>query len=163
MLTHTPGRPPEVQASKEIAMIKTLLILGTATGLVFASAASAGNCTTAIEDLQKQMSSSDAGMGPTGTGTAGAAAGTVAETGNLQPPTDAMNEATAGKATSSSDVLNQNQGAPTSAEASGTGQLKSNAAQADEAIQRARELDQAGDETACMTEVGNAKAQLGVQ
>ncbi|NJM90918.1 MAG: hypothetical protein HC863_01135 [Myxococcales bacterium] len=79
-------------------MIKTLLVAGTALGLVLAAgAASAGPCSTEIDTLQKQLSSTDAGMGPTGTGE-------VAETGNLHPPTDTMNQATEGKATSPADV-----------------------------------------------------------
>jgi hypothetical protein len=138
-------------------MIKTLLVLGTVAGLVLAAgAASAGQCTTEIDTLQKQLSSSDAGMGPTGT---------IAETGALRPPTDAMNEAAQGKATSPEDVLNQNQGAPTEADAAAAGQLgtAAGAAEASEALERARALDQAGDEAACMTEIGNAKTQLGVQ
>src|ERR1043165_4626193 len=97
-------------------MMKTLFVLGTAAGLVIAAAAaSAGTCTTEIENLQKQLSSSDAGMGPTGTATTGM--GTITETGNLHPPTDTMNQATDNKAASSNDVLNQNQGAPTNSDA----------------------------------------------
>ena len=92
-------------------MIKTLLVAGAAFGLVLgAGAASAGPCSTEIDTLQKQLSNSDAGMGPTGTGQ-------VAETGNLHPPTDTMNQATEGKAASPGDVTAQNQGQPTDAEA----------------------------------------------
>lgn len=146
-------------------MIKTLLVFGTTAGLALAAAAaSAGPCTTEIETLQKQLSSSDAGMGPTGTG-APAATGTTAETGKLHPPTEAMNQATDGKATSSDDVLSQNQGAPTDAEASAAGEFGTAAgsAEAIESLERARQLDQTGDEAACMNEVGKAKSQLGVQ
>ena len=83
-------------------MIKTLLVAGTAFGLVVAAgAASAGPCSTEIDTLQKQLSSTDAGMGPTGTGE-------VAETSNLHPPTDTMNQATEGKAASPGDVAAQN-------------------------------------------------------
>ena len=98
-------------------MIKTLLVAGTAAGLVLAAgAASAGPCSTEIDTLQKQLSSTDAGMGPTGTGE-------VAETGTLHPPTDAMNEATEGKATSPGDVAAQNQGEPTDTEAAQAGEF----------------------------------------
>jgi hypothetical protein len=138
-------------------MIKTLLVLGTAAGLVLAAgAASAGPCTTEIDTLQKQLSSSDAGMGPTGT---------IAETGALHPPTEAMNQAAEGKATSPEDVLNQNQGAPTDADAGAAGQLgtAAGATEASETLERARTLDQAGDEAACMTEIGKAKTQLGIE
>jgi hypothetical protein len=143
-------------------MIRTLLVFGTAAGLVLAAAAaSAGTCTTEIEALQKKLSSSDAGMGPTGNGVGG----TIAETGKLQPPTGAMNEATQGKAASPNDVLSQNQGAPTDSEAATAGHFGTAAgiAQASEALQRAHQLDQAGDETACMNEVDTAKTQLGLQ
>lgn len=138
-------------------MIRTLLVIGTAAGLLLAAAAaSAGTCSTEIEGLQKQLSGTDAGMGPTGT---------IAETGKLQPPTQAMNQAAEGKATSQQDVLSQNQGAPTDADAAASGQFgtAAGAADASEALQRATELDQAGDEAACMTEIGKAKARLGLQ
>src|SRR5262245_36795990 len=125
-------------------MIKTLLVAGTTFGLVFAAgAASAGQCSTEIDTLQKQLSSTDAGMGPTGTGQ-------VAETGSkLHPPTDAMNQATEGKATSSEDVANQNTGQPTDAEAAQGG---GTSADAEASLERARQFDQAGDEAACMGE-----------
>src|SRR5262245_28562113 len=92
-------------------MMKKLFVFGTAAGLaVAAGVASAGTCTTEIDGLQKQLSSSDAGMGPTG-------GGQVAETGQqLHPPTDTMNKATGNKAASSDDVASQNTGQPTDAE-----------------------------------------------
>jgi len=146
-------------------MMKTLFVLGAAAGLVIAaSAASAGTCTAEIETLQKRLSSSDAGMGPTGTGTTGM--GTITETGNLHPPTDTMNQATDNKAASSNDVLSQNQGAPTSSEAANSeaaaGQLPG-AAGASDALHRARQADQAGDEATCMNEIAKAKSLLGAQ
>jgi hypothetical protein len=75
-----------------------------------------------------------------------------------------MNEAAEGKATSSEDVLSQNQNAPTDSEAAEAGQYGTSAGSATEAtasLERARDLDQQGDEAACMTEVGKAKAALG--
>lgn len=147
-------------------MIKSLLVFGTAAGLVLAAAAaSAGPCATQIADLQKRLSSTDAGMGPTGAGAGGAASGTIAETGELHPPTEIMNQAAEGKATSSQDVLSQNQGAPTDADAATAGEFGTAAgvAEAGESLQRAQELDQAGDEAACMTEIGKAKTQLGIE
>ena len=140
-------------------MIKTLLVAGTAFGLVLAAgAASAGPCSTEIDTLQKQLSSTDAGMGPTGTGE-------VAETGNLHPPTDTMNQATEGKAASSEDVANQNQGQPTDAEAAQSGEYGTSAApvEAEASLERARQFDQAGDEAACMQEIDKMKTQLGTQ
>lgn len=140
-------------------MTKILLAIGTAAGMVLAAAsASAGPCTTEIEALQKQLSSMDAGMGPTGSGT-------VAETGQLHPPTDAMNETAEGKATSSGDVLSQNVGEPTDSEAAQSGEFGSSAApvEAEGALERARQFDHAGDEAACMEEISKAKTHLGVQ
>ena len=140
-------------------MIKTLLVFGTAAGLVLAvSAASAGTCSTEIDTLQKQLSSTDAGMGPTGTGE-------VAETGNLHPPTETMNQATEGKAASSEDVASQNAGQPTDAEAAQSGEYGTSAApiKAQASLERARQFDQAGDEAACMEEINKLKTQSGVQ
>lgn len=140
-------------------MIKTLLVAGTALGLVLAAgAASAGPCSTEIDTLQKQLSSTDAGMGPTGTGE-------VAETGNLHPPTDTMNKATEGKATSPGDVASQNQGEPTDAEAAQAGDYGTSAApiEAEASLERARQFDQAGDEATCMEEINKVKTQLGAQ
>jgi hypothetical protein len=144
----------------EIAMIKTLLVFGTAMGLVAATGvASAGTCTMEIDKLQKQLSSSDAGMGPTGTGQ-------VAETGQeLHPPTDTMNKATGNKAASSEDVVNQNVGQPTDAEAAQSGEFGASAepTEADAALERARQFDLAGNESGCMEEVAKAKTHLGTQ
>lgn len=137
-------------------MMKTLLVASTAFGLVLAAgAAAAGPCSTEIDTLQKQLSSTDAGMGPTGTGQ-------VAETGsNLHPPTETMNQATEGKAASSDDVASQNQGQPTDAEAAQAGAGAS--VETNASLERARQLDQAGDEAACMDEVNKVKSQLGAQ
>ena len=140
-------------------MIKTLLVAGATLGLVIAAgAASAGPCSTEIDTLQKQLSSTDAGMGPTGTGE-------VAEAGNLHPPTDTMNQATEGKAASPGDVANQNTGEPTDSEAAQAGEYGTSAApiEAEAALERARQFDQAGDEAACMEEINKLKTQSGVQ
>jgi hypothetical protein len=140
-------------------MIKTLLVVGTAFGLVLAAgAASAGPCSIEIDTLQKQLSSTDAGMGPTGTGE-------VTETGNLHPPTDTMNEAAEGKATSPGDVAAQNTGEPTDAEAAQSGEYGTSAApiETEASLERARQFDQAGDEAACMEEINKVKTQFGAQ
>jgi hypothetical protein len=138
-------------------MIKTLLVAGTALGLVLAAgAASAGPCSTEIDTLQKQLSSTDAGMGPTGTGE-------VAETGSkLHPPTETMNQATEGKAASSEDVASQNTGEPTDADAAQAGAYGTSAA-AEASLERARQFDQIGDEAACMDEINKLKTQSGIQ
>ena len=140
-------------------MLKTLLVAGTAFGLVVAAgAASAGPCSTEIDSLQKQLSSTDAGMGPTGTGE-------VTEAGKLHPPTETMNEATEGKATSPGDVASQNTGEATDAEAAQVGEYGSSAApiEAEASLERARQFDQAGNEAACMDEINKLKTQSGIQ
>jgi hypothetical protein len=126
-----------------------------------AAAASAGTCTTEIETLQKKLSSSDAGMGPTGPGITGT--GTITETGKLHPPTDAMNQATDNKAASPNDVLSQNQGAATDSEIASQLPATAGPAGASQALDRARQLNQAGDEAGCMGEIGKAKTLLGTQ
>jgi hypothetical protein len=136
-----------------------LLVAGAAFGLVLAAGtARAGQCSTEIDTLQKQLSSTDAGMGPTGTGD-------VAETSNLHPPTDTMNQATEGKATSPGDVAAQNTGEPTDAEAAQAGEYGTSAApiEAEASLERARQFDEAGDEAACMEEINKAKTQFGGQ
>lgn len=141
-------------------MIRTLCVIGTCAGMALTAApASAGPCTAEIETLQKQLSSTDAGMGPTGKGE-------VAETGQeMHPPTETMNEAAEGKATSSDDVANQNTGQATDSEAAQAGEFGTSTApiEAESSLERARQFDQAGDEAACMGEVAKAKSQLGVQ
>ena len=140
-------------------MNKTLLVAGTTLGLMLAAgAASAGPCSIEIDTLQNQLSSTDAGMGPTGTGE-------VTETGNLHPPTDTMNDATEGKAASPGDVAAQNTGEPTDAEAAQAGEYGTSGApvEAEASLERARQFDQAGDEAACMEELGKVKTQLGAQ
>ena len=89
----------------------------------------------------------------------------VAETGNLHPPTDTMNQATEGKAASPGDVASQNQGEPTDAEAAQAGAYGTSAApiETEASLERARQFDQAGDEAACMDEIGKLKTQLGAQ
>jgi hypothetical protein len=141
-------------------MLKTLFVVGTCAGMALAAAsASAGPCTTEIEALQKQLSSTDAGMGPTGTGN-------VAETGQkMHPPTESMNEAAEGKATSPDDVASQNTGEATDSEAAQAGEFGSSAApvEAEASLERARQFDKAGDQAACMNEVSKVKSQLEMQ
>jgi hypothetical protein len=142
-------------------MKSTVFIAGLTAGLLFAAgSATAGACTAQIEELEKSLASTDAGMGPTGTD-----AVTGLGTGEEHPPTDTMNQAAEGKATSPEDVLQQNQGEPTDSDAAEAGQT-STAAGIDDAsgsLQRAKELDQKGDEAACMAEIAKAKGALGMQ
>ena len=153
-------------------MKSTVFIAGLSAGLLLAaSSAAAGPCTGEIENFEKTLASTDAGMGPTGTGidpATGIETATPEVTGDAteeHPPTEAMNQAAEGKATSPEDVLQQNQGAPTDSEAAEAGQT-STAAGIDDAsgsLQRAKELDQKGDEVACMAEIAKAKGALGMQ
>jgi hypothetical protein len=153
-------------------MKSTLFIVSLGAGLLLAagSAAAAGLCTAEIETLEKTLATTDAGMGPTGTGTDTPAdaetttPGTTAQT-EQHPPTDTMNQAAQGKATSPEDVLQQNQGAPTDSDAAEAGQMSTAAGidDATDSLQRAKELDQKGDEAACMEEIAKAKGALGLQ
>ena len=119
-------------------MYKTLLMAGTLAGLMVAAGiASASPCGTEIEALQKKLSSADARMGTTGTGT-------VQETGN--PPTAAMNS-------------------PTNSGATLAGKPDSvfDPQAVEESLKRARQFDQAGDEEDCVNEVRTARMRLGIQ
>ena len=141
-------------------MNKALLAASALAGLVMAAGtASASPCSTEIDSLQKQLSSTDAGMGPTGT------VQEAGKTGNLHPPTAAMNQATNGKAASSEDVAKQNQGEPTDSQSAQTGKSDATTTpmSAEDSLKRARQFDQAGDQTACMNEVKSARKQLGVE
>lgn len=165
-------------------MKSTVFFLSLGAGLLMAAApAAAGLCTAEIENLEKTLSSTDAGMGPTGTGTetgTGAVTGVApsttqqgttqqgtAQPGTTQehPPTEAMNQAAQGKATSPEDVLQQNQGAATDSDAAEAGQMSTAAGidDATDSLQQAKELDQKGDEAACMEQIAKAKSALGMQ
>lgn len=144
-------------------MKSTVFIAGLSAGLLLATgSATAGICTGEIESLEKTLATTDAGMGPTGTGTDTATGAGATE---QHPPTETMNQAAEGKATSPEDVLQQNQGAPTDSDAAEAGQMATAAGidDATDSLQRAKELDQKGDEAACMTEIGKAKGALGMQ
>jgi hypothetical protein len=144
-------------------MKRTVFIAGLSAGLLFAAgSATAGICTGEIESMEKTLATTDAGMGPTGTGTD---ATTGAATTEQHPPTDTMSQAAEGKATSPGDVLQQNQGAPTDSDAAEAGQMSTAAGidDATDSLQRAKELDQKGDEAACMAEIAKAKGALGMQ
>jgi hypothetical protein len=88
------------------------------------------------------------------------------------PPTAAMNQATQGSAASPQDVQQQNQGQPTAASAPTQGlkqDPKTDIAQshtmagAMAALERARMLDQQGQETECLSAVGQAKLITGAR
>jgi hypothetical protein len=140
-----------------------LVILTVALGVGLAtSRADAGQCTQEIEKYQKEMSQSDAGMGPTQPTTVqntdAADTGSKPKAGDVPgtEATAAMNQAVEGKATSQQDVQNQNQGQPTAADtpestapAAGPGSV---------GLQQARQLDQAGKEAECMAIMEKLKA-----
>lgn len=150
-------------------MRRTLIALGASAGcLFFAGSAMAGPCTTQIEALTRLLAATDAGMGPTG-GTSGVGAGTmeqsaanpVSPSGSTETPTTpatgTMNEASQNKATSARDVLNQNTGQDTMADQASNAAGDPSAAAS---LERAKTLDQAGDEAACMNEAMKAQNAL---
>lgn len=156
-------------------MKSTLFFVSLGAGFLLAAGpAAAGLCTAEIENLEKTLSTADAGMGPTGMGTdagAGAVTGVAPSTTpgttppQEHPPTETMNQAAQGKATSPEDVLQQNQGAPTDSDAAEAGQMSTAAGidDATDSLQQAKELDQKGDEAACMEQIAKAKGALGLQ
>ncbi len=149
----------------------TLIALGAGAGcLLMAGTAMAGPCSEEIATLSQKLGHTDAGMGPTGENAMQQSTGNpVSPSGAPQvpttPATGAMNEASQNKATSQQDVQAQNTGQGTAADqstgASPTTHTGSAAAAA--SLQRAQQLDQAGNETACMEELGKAKQALGTQ
>src|SRR5262245_6538402 len=130
------------------------LSLKVITGAIFLASvigeAEAGQCTQEIANYEKQLSSSDAGMGPTDP-----SASTTATTET--PTTATMNEAAEGKATSAQDVQQQNQGEPTAADAAQAQSALPAAGQG--TLDQARQLDKAGKEAECMTVMESLKAQ----
>ncbi len=146
----------------------TLIALGAGAGcLLMASSAIAGNCTTQIDALSKQLASTDAGMGPTGNSGAGtmqqSTANPASPSGQPQttPATGTMNEASQNKATSPQDVQNQNTGQGTMADqANNAATMAGGDTSAAASLERAKMFDQAGDEAACMDEVTKAQKTL---
>jgi hypothetical protein len=146
--------------------MRTVLMIFTAAlgaGLAL-SQANAGPCTQEIQSYEKQVSKSDAGMGPTkptttGTATSEANAGSTRKTGEV-PGTEAtktMNQAVEGKATSQQDVQKQNQGQPTAADASKPESAEPAAGPV--SLEQARTLDRAGKEAECMAVMQKLKAE----
>jgi hypothetical protein len=155
-----------------------LLSAAALAALLYAIApASAGPCSDEIAGLEKALSATDAGMGPTDTaGTATTASsdqvGSTPKAGQA-PGTEAtplMNEVTEGKATSSQDVLKQNEGQPTAGEAAqkaSEGQTsevtRSSPSEASKLLKQAKDFDKAGQEKDCMAAIDKAKQQMGAQ
>jgi hypothetical protein len=131
------------------AALGTLLLVG-----LGAPAAHAGPCAQQISQLEKTMSSKDAGAGPVSTGSASPAASIGGQTGHARPthevgsptgsktgPTQAMNQATSQTATSAQDVRRQQQNQPTAAQSTGETSGEDRTGKMQAALARARQLD----------------------
>jgi hypothetical protein len=143
-------------------MIKASIIGSSVLLLMSLAPANAGPCTDAINSLSKVLASRDAGSGPTvGASPSHSSTTTQPQAGTTQqhPPTAIIGKETEGRAASPEDVQRQTAGQPTAAEQpTGTRQQT-----ASEALNRARMLDQKGNETECMAAVQQAKQLLGSQ
>jgi hypothetical protein len=130
--------------------------------LASAGLAQAGECTAKIDQLQQLFSKSDAGMGATGNPSPTQSG--ESQTGNATgtPITQGTSDALQGKAASPSDVQQQNQGQPTASETP-SGQVPMNTSAAHTHLERAKQLDKAGQETECLDEVTKAKGAFGAQ
>ena len=146
-----------------------LMLFAASAGLLLPiGPAYAGPCGEQIRDLEKILSSKDAGMGPVSPGTAE----TTAPSTTMAPKageargteaTPAMSDVLKGRAASPADVQRQNQGQPTAAESAqaGTGAPAPHLSDAMGSLQSARELDRAGKEAECMAMIAKAKNQIG--
>src|SRR5215211_6711199 len=172
----TGGTSPAVDSKRRECMRTNAFIL--ASVALFAlgvSSATAGPCTTEIDNLVKILAAKDAGSGPS----PGASAGTrsAAAPSNEHPATAAMSEAAKGTATSAEDARRQSEGQPTAAQRGRGGPpaqhpptaamseatrtqsappasaSSTNTGQASAALNRARLLDQQGKEAECMEAV----------
>jgi hypothetical protein len=153
------------------------LLLASSVLVMALSPAWAGPCTDQIAELQKTLSSTDAGAGPTlRTGsaqdpatTASASApraGAAAAPGTEATP--AMNTATGNRAASAQDVRAQQQGQATSAQvaqSAGGGRAAQLPAdklsQVNAALDRARSLDQQGNNDGCTQAINEARQLVG--
>jgi hypothetical protein len=153
----------------ERLMKLTLIALGAGAGcLLLANAAMAGPCTAQIDALQKELQATDAGMGPTGTGTGvgpdtmtQSGANAVSPSGTPQvpttPATGTMNQASQNKATSPQDVQNQNTGQGTVADQAAGAVTVPGTQSALQSLQVARQLDQTGDAAGCQDALDRAQ------
>jgi len=143
----------------------SLVVFTLTSCLAMGHMAIAGQCTTDIEQLQKKLSTTDAGMGSTtATGAAQTITPQVPATGTGTPITTGTSNALQGKAASPSDVAQQNQGQPTAADAAAAGKPASQDNRtAQESLDRARKFDETGKERECQSELTKAKAAFGTQ
>jgi hypothetical protein len=129
----------------------------------------AGPCTHRITEIEKSMSTSDAGSGPTRQTTGGQAgdvaapprqapkAGETQETGG----TVTMNSAVGDKAASPGDVRAQTQGGPTAAQTAQSGRTGgAHAREVSEALRTAKDADARGDSQACTRALDEAAKYL---
>lgn len=136
-------------------MNKSALVLGAALSLVSATAF-AGPCTDRIATLEKSLSTSDAGSGPTASTSAQTTApnpgvpkaGETPGTGG----TAGMNATVGDKATSPADVRAQTSGGATAAQGGA-----SSAMQVSAAMSRAKAADKSGDAAACSKALDEAQ------
>jgi hypothetical protein len=140
---------------------RTFILAGTATLALNFGAASAGPCTTEIDNLTKMLAAKDAGSGPTsGASDSTKSAGTTPAP--QHPPTAIMGERTEDKATSPGDVRRQMQGQPTAAQqgqqgTTGMAEGSNYMSETSAALDRARALDQQGKEAECMEALRRAE------
>jgi hypothetical protein len=125
--------------------------------------AQSGPCTDAINSLSKMMASHDAGSGST-IGAASSQSSTTQPSSSAQqhPPTAIISKETEGRAASPQDVQRQTTGQPTAAEQPQQS-TSTNQQAAAEALDRARLLDQQGNETECMAVVRPIKELFGLR
>ena len=123
------------------------------------SAALAGPCTDRIAKLEKSLSTSDAGSGPTQPMTSAPAptAPTVPKAGDTPGTggTAGMNATVGSKAASPSDVQAQTQGLPTASQGGAT-----SSAQVSDAMRAAKTADQSGDNAGCTRALDEAERLL---
>ncbi|MCK0207274.1 hypothetical protein MWN33_04415 [Starkeya koreensis] len=136
-------------------MKKSALILGAALSLVSASAF-AGPCTDRIATLEKTLSTSDAGSGPTNSTAARTTAPDAGVPKAGETPgtggTAGMNATVGDKATSPADVRAQTSGGATAAQGGA-----SSAMQVSAAMSRAKAADTSGDAAACSKALDEAE------
>jgi len=127
------------------------LLAGSAAGLLLAAgSAQAGACSGEIMALQQQMEEAPAMASNISAALPDASGGTLVQNEATPAPTEAMDSDAA-----AASQLNTAAGTDTT----DTGATGTDAAA--QALARARALDQAGDEAACMDAVDEAKSQLG--
>ncbi len=143
-------------------MISKTFLLATAL-IAVSGTAYAGPCTDRISQIDKTLSTTDAGSGPTKpmtgdiTGSVPASPSAVPKAGETPGTggTAGMNATVGSKATSPGDVRAQTQGSPTAAQATGGAQNQS--MQVSEALSQAKAADAKGDSAACNRAVDEAE------